>query len=195
LDERGSIDEHAREMLLRVLENLRRSLYELEAANGIIRGRPTFSDPQIFALAKDALYGQSLLRAARAFDHHPKAVSYFKLRELRPDIVRNVARDRSFDLLALEAFAHKLKKIRDRAIAHDDLDDLRGKRDVWSEHSITTGEFVACLEFAFDALNEILAAEFEDRVERQNYSGQDAEELARLAEKLGLSAKWAQMLY
>jgi hypothetical protein len=182
-------------LLRRLLENLRRSLYELQASNGIVRGGPSFSGPQIFPLAKDALYFQSIQRTAKVFDHHPRALSFFKLRDTRPDVVERIASDRSFDLSRLEAFAAKLRRIRNRALAHEDLDDISNDRNVWDEDPITAGEYIECVEFAFAALNAMLNAEFGQQVERLNYTGRDAEELARLAEDLKLPAKWAQQLY
>ncbi|CAN0156596.1 unnamed protein product, partial [Phaeothamnion confervicola] len=132
-------------------------------------------------LARDALYFQSILRAAKVFDHHPRALSFFKLRASRPDIVERIAAERSFDLGQLDAFAAKLRRIRNRALAHEDLDDISHERNVWDEHPITAGEFLGCVEFAFAALNEMLNVEFGQQVELLAYTGRDAEELARLA--------------
>ena len=184
-----------RKLLRRLLENLRRSLYELQASNGIVRGDPSYSGPQFFPLAKDALYFQSVMRAAKVFDHHPRALSFFKIRDLRPDIVDRIAAERAFDTGQLDAFASKLRRIRNRALAHDDLDDIRHDRNVWDEQPITGGEFLSSLEFAFAALDEMLNAEFGERVELLNYTGRDAEELARLAEDMQLPEKWARQIF
>lgn len=193
-DESTLSPDSRKRMLLRVLENLRRALYCLHASNGIARGNPTYTAPQILPLAMDALHWHSVLLAAKAFDHHARAASFVKLQGLYPDIVEVSALARSFDLAQLEAFTAKLRKIRNRALAHDDLDDLDREQNVWGEHAITTGEFIACVEFAFDAANDMLEAEGGERLERLNYTGSDAEELARTANKLGLPQKWAQML-
>ena len=182
-------------LLHRVLENLRRSIYDFQACNGILRGDPLYTGPQIFPLAKDALYTQSILRAARAFDHHPRAASYFMLQDLRPDIIARHAAETDFDLARLESFAKKLRHIRNRAIAHDDVDDLRHDRDVWQEQNLLAGELSACTQFAFSALNEMLNAEFGERVLLLNYDGSDAEELAKLTRELELHDKWAKRLF
>ncbi len=184
-----------RKLLLRLLENLRRCIYEFQASNGIVRGNPTYSGPQIFPLAKDALYFQSVMRAAKVFDHHPRAVSFFKLRDMRPDIVERIAEERGFDLRQLGAFASKLRSIRNRALAHEDIEDIRHGRNVWDEQPITTGEFLGCVEFAFAALNEMIDVAVGQRVELANYTGRDGEELARLAEELKLPAKWARQIF
>lgn len=194
----SSDDELPREVLqkvlVRVLENLRRALYCMQACNGIVRGAPTYSGPQIFPLAKDALYQQAILRAARAFDHHPRAASYFLPARLHADIVAEVATAKSFDLARIEPFAAKLRQIRNRALAHDDIDDLRRGRDVWTEQELLAGELIACTHFAFDALDEMLDRQFGERIQLLNYDGGDAEELARLANKLELPGKWAKRL-
>ena len=184
-----------RKMLLRVLDNLKRAIYDLRACNGILRGNPMYSGPQVFPLAKDALYMQSILRAAKAFDHHPQAASFIKLQSLRPDIVVDVAKAHQFDLARLTEFATKLRKIRNRALAHDDLADLRRDRDVWDEQELSAGEFIACTEFAFAALNEMFNLEFGEKVELLAYDGADAEELARTANQLGLPQKWMKRLF
>jgi hypothetical protein len=183
-----------RRLLVRVLENLRRSIYCLEASNGIVRGNPRYSSPQIFPLAREALFAESVLRAAKAFDHHPKAASYFMLRASRPDIVEAEAADQGFDLARLEAFSGKLRRIRNRALAHDDIDDLAQERDVWGEQDLTAGELSACTRFAFAALNAILNAEFGETVDLLDYDGADAEELARYSNDLSLPDKWAKRL-
>ncbi len=193
MDETLSIDMRRR-MLARVLENLRHALYCLQASNGIERGNPAYTSPQIFPLAKDALYWHSVLLAAKAFDHHARAASFLKLQDLYPEIAEAAARTRAFDPALLDAFADKLRKIRNRALAHDDLDELAREQNVWEAQAITTGEFVACVEFAFHATNDMLETETGERVELINYTGMDAEELARTANKLGLPQKWAQML-
>ena len=179
-----------RKALLRVLENLKRATYDLHACNGIVRGNPMYSGPQIFPLAREALYLQCILRTAKAFDHHPKAASFFMFRDLRPDVVEGTARERGFDLARLQEFAGKLRKIRNRALAHDDIDDIGRDRDVWEEQEIAGGELTACTEFAFAALNEILNREFGETVELLRYDGADAEELARIANAQGLHRKW-----
>lgn len=184
-----------RKVLLRVLDNLKRSIYALRACNGILRGNAEYSGPQIFPLANEALFTQSILRAAKAFDHHAQAASFFKLQNLAPDIIADAAKAHQFDLARLTAFATKLRKIRNRALAHDDLDDLRRDRDVWDEQEISTGEFIACTEFAFAALNEMLNLEFGEKIELLAYDGADAEELARTANQLGLPRKWMNRLF
>lgn len=184
-----------RKALLRVLENLKRAIYCYRASNGIVRGNPVYSGPQIFPLAREALYIQAILRTAKAFDHHPKATSYFMFQELRPDVIEETATERYFDLAQLEEFATKLRKIRNRALAHDDIDDICRDRDVWEEHEISGGELTACIEFAFAAMNEILNREFGETVELLNYDGADAEELARLANAQNLDRKWMTRLY
>ncbi len=192
----GELDpELRRKALLRVLENLKRAIYDRQACNGIVRGNPVYSGPQIFPLAREALYLQSILRTAKAFDHHPKAASFFMFRELRPDIVEEFARERGFDLALLQNFATKLRKIRNRALAHDDIEDIRHDRDVWEEQEIAGGELTACTEFAFAAMNEILNREFGETVELLNYDGADAEELARIANAQQLNQKWMTRLY
>ena len=192
----GELDpELRRKALLRVLENLKRAIYDRQACNGIVRGNPVYSGPQIFPLAREALYLQSILRTAKAFDHHPKAASFFMFRELRPDIVEEVARERGFDLALLQNFATTLRKIRNRALAHDDIEDIRHDRDVWEEQEIAGGELTACTEFAFAAMNEILNREFGETVELLNYDGADAEELARIANAQQLNQKWMTRLY
>ncbi len=183
-----------RKVLRRVLENLRRSIYFLQACNGIIRGNPTYTGPQIFPLAKDALYAQSIQRAAKAFDHHPRAASFFMLQEQRPDVILEFAAKRQFDLASLEAFAGKLRQIRNRALAHDDIDDLVRDTDVWKEQDLLGGELSACTEFAFAALNEMLRLECGESVELLAYTGRDAEELAKLASSMDLPSKWADQL-
>jgi hypothetical protein len=183
-----------RKVLRRVLENLRRSIYFLQASNGIARGNPAYTGPQIFPLAKDALFAQSILRAAKAFDHHPRAASFFMLWDLRPDVVEAVASERDFDLARLEAFASKLRLIRNRALAHDDIDDIVRDRDVWKEQDLTAGEVSACAELAFAAANEILRVEIGETVELLDYTGRDAEELARLSNTMELPAKWAAQI-
>jgi hypothetical protein len=184
-----------RKALLRVLENLKRAIYSFRASNGIVRGNPIYSGPQIFPLAREALYLQAILRTAKAFDHHPKATSYFMFQELRPDVVEETARLAGFDLARLQEFATKLRKIRNRALAHDDIDDIRHDRDVWEEQEISGGELTASIEFAFAALNEILNREFGESVELLNYDGADAEELARLANAQNLDRKWMTRIY
>ncbi len=184
-----------RKALLRVIENLKRAIYDRQACNGIVRGDPKYSGPQIFPLAREALYMQSILRTAKAFDHHPKAASFFMFRDLRPDVVEETARERDFDLARLQEFAGKLRKIRNRALAHDDIDDIRRDRDVWEEQEIAGGELTACTEFAFAALNEILNREFGETVELLNYDGADAEELARIANAQDLNRKWVARIY
>jgi hypothetical protein len=183
-----------RKVVRRVLENLRRSIYCLQASNGIARGNPTYTAPQIFPLAKDALFAQSILLAAKAFDHHPRAASFLMLRQLRPDIVEAVAGEGGFELARLEAFAAKLRRIRNRALAHDDIDDIVRNRDVWTEQELTAGELSACAGFAFGAANEILRVEFSETVVLLDYTGRDGEELARLATSMALPAKWADQI-
>lgn len=184
-----------RKMLLRVLDNLKRSIYALRACNGILRGNAEYAGPQIFPLANEALFTQSILRAAKAFDHHPRAASFFKLQSLRPDIIASAAKAQQFDLAQLTQFANKLRKIRNRALAHDDLADLQHDRDVWDEQDLSAGEFIACTEFAFAALNEMLNLEFGEKIELLAYDGADAEELARTANQLGLPRKWMNRLF
>lgn len=194
MDEDTLSPELTQRVLKRVLENLQRALFCLNASNGIARGNPAYTSPQIFPLAMDALYGQSILLAAKAFDHHARAASFVKLQGLYPEIVDSAARTRAFDRTRLDAFAAKLRRIRNRALAHDDLDELGRDQSVWDSQAITTGEFIACVEFAFHAANDMLETETGERIELLNYTGMDAEELARMANKLGLPAKWAQML-
>lgn len=184
-----------RKALLRVLDNLKRAIYCYRASNGIVRGNPVYSGPQIFPLAREALYMQAILRTAKAFDHHPKATSFFMFQALRPDVVEEIARDLGFEMERLETFSGKLRKIRNRALAHDDIDDIRRDRDVWEEQEISGGELTACLEFAFAALNEILNREFGETVELLSYDGADAEELARIANAQDLNRKWMARLY
>lgn len=184
-----------RKALLRVLENLKRAIYCFRASNGIVRGNPVYSGPQIFPLAREALYMQAILRTAKAFDHHPKATSFFMFQALRPDVVEEIAREAGFEMDRLETFAAKLRKIRNRALAHDDIDDIRRDRDVWEEHEISGGELTACIELAFAALDEILNLEFGERVELLNYDGADAEELARIANAQDLNRKWTARLF
>jgi hypothetical protein len=128
------------------------------------------------------------------FDHHARAASFLKLQSLYPRIVEATAKARNFNVAELGAFAAKLRKIRNRALAHDDLDEMDREHTVWDEQVITNGEFIACVEFAFHATNDILETETGERMELLNYTGMDAEELARTANKLGLPQKWAQML-
>jgi|LNFM01.1.fsa_nt_gb hypothetical protein len=184
-----------RKALLRVLENLKRAIYCHRASNGIVRGNPVYSGPQIFPLAREALYMQAILRTAKAFDHHPKATSWFMFQALRPDVVQKIAEEREFQMDRLETFATKLRKIRNRALAHEDIDDIRRDRDVWEEQEISGGELTACIEFAFAALDEILNREFGERVELLNYDGADAEELARIANAQDLNRKWMTRLF
>lgn len=183
-----------RRLLRRVLENIRRALYEIEAAAGLERAMPRYTAPQILPMAAEALFLQSALRAARIFDHHPRAISYFKLRDQRPGLIAAMAAERRFDLKRLDDFAGELRRVRNRALAHDDQVDFERNRDAWREVAFTTSDIIACLEFAFAALNEALERDSGERVPIATYSGQDAEELARTADRLGLPQKWASLL-
>jgi hypothetical protein len=183
-----------KKVLLRVLENLKRAIYEINASNGIARGNPSYTSPQIFPLARDALHLQAILHAAKAFDHHPRAASFFALFRTAPDFLEAVAAAQNFELKRLDDFADKLRKIRNRALAHDDLDDIRRDRDVWNEQDLSVGEFLSCAAFAFEASNTILENEFGERFDMLGYDGGDAEELARTANALGLPRKWSDRL-
>lgn len=132
-----------------------------------------------FDIAAHALYNDLIAHAARLFDHHPDAASFWYVVRCDESNARAQAASLGVNLDALRALAEKLKTIRDKTLFHIDKKAVEDPSVVWATADVKGNELGSGLE---DAFNLLAALDFKRRGVRPdvpNYDGSDVVALLR----------------
>ena len=105
-----------------------------------------------FRVAAHALYNDLTAHAARVFDRHPDAASFWYVIRCDEATARAQASTLGVDLDALGVLADKLKGIRDKTLFHIDKKAVENPKLVWSSAEIKGGVLGSGLDEAFRVL-------------------------------------------
>lgn len=125
----------------------RRALIGLHSADSSHAGPLNF-----FEIAAHALYNDLVAHAARVFDRHPDAASFWYVVRCDEANARAQATALGVDLDQLGALADNLKGIRDKTLFHIDKKAVTDPKVVWAAAQIKGDAFGSGLEGAFRVL-------------------------------------------
>lgn len=129
-----------------------------------------------FRVAAHALYNDLIAHAARIFDRHPDAASFWYVVSCDETSARAQARALvGVDLDALGVLADKLKGVRDKTLFHIDKKTVENPKLVWSSAEIKGDVLGSGLDGAF----LVLAGLHLKRHGVPDYDGSDATKIIR----------------
>lgn len=152
----------------------RRALLGLHSADSSHAGPLNF-----FEIAAHALYNDLVAHAARVFDRHPDAASFWYVVRCDEASARAQATALGVDLDQLGALADKLKGIRDKTHFHIDKKAVTDPKLVWAAAEINGDAFGSGLEGAFRVLAGLHFKRHRVTKSVPEYDGSDAIKIMR----------------
>ena len=139
-------------------------LHSAESAHGL----------DFFCVAAHALYNDLIAHAARLFDRHPDAASFWYVVRCDEASARTQAEAKGVDLGNLEVLSQKLKGVRDKTLFHIDKEAVSNPKLVWSSAEITGDSLGYGLEGAFRVLAGLYLGRHKLEWTVPDYDGSDA---------------------
>jgi hypothetical protein len=132
-----------------------------------------------FRVAAHALYNDLIAHAARVFDRHPDAASFWYVLRCDAASARAQANSLGVDLDALGVLADKLKGVRDKTLFHIDKKAVENPKLVWSSAEIKGADFGSGLDGAFRVLAGLHFKRHGIERTIPDYDGSDAPKIVR----------------
>lgn len=137
-----------------------------------------------FQVAAHALYNDLIAHAARIFDRHPDAASFWYVVRCDEAGARAEAATFGVDLDELGALADKIKSVRDETLFHIDKRAVTNPKLVWSSAEISGNVLGSGLEGAFRVLAGLYFKRHGVTRTIPDYNGADAPKIMRAYKKL-----------
>lgn len=171
--------------LFRNLNEIRTAILERRALIGL-ESAGSKHGLDFFSLSHLALYNDMIGRAIRVLDKDPASATFWYLHRCDRKTMDDFAKEKGYDLNALDILADDLKKIRNKTHFHIDKKEGLFPRKVWQEADIPHKDFGRALEQVFDILQHVRRVHVGKELAMPEYDGSDVAKLIIAAERDGI---------